>query len=149
MSKKKKIILIAAIVVVVAVGIVLFTPKPIIEKNVPNANIMNMYMVKEYINDFTPEKITGEKIYLENVDTAKDFAKSIEPVLFEIYGKENIIGQRPYTVMFDEENQVWYLKGSADYLNHWLFKNQIACGGVVYAVASKETGEVLMIIHTE
>ena len=62
--------------------------------------------------------------------------------MFEIYGEKQIIKQRPYIVSHDKENNLWLIQGNSAFLRN-------AAGGVVNAIVSKETSEVMAIWHEE
>lgn len=65
--------------------------------------------------------------------------KIAEIILFNLYGKEEIIDQRPYNILL-KDNTTWCIEG-------YLPQNML--GGVVYIEIDKMTGEVLKVLHTK
>jgi len=59
-----------------------------------------------------------------------------EPILFEIYGKKNIVNERPYECYHIDG--YWYISGT-------LPKNSM--GGVFEIIISSKDGQVIKLIH--
>ena len=72
--------------------------------------------------------------YLGNEATAVQVA---EPILFNIYGKDHILEQKPYQV--HQIDSVWVINGTlpVNYTN----------GGTFFIVLNKKDGKVLSISH--
>lgn len=85
------------------------------------------------IADFPSDKVLG------SVDNAQLAKENAEVIWKEIYG-ESIKDMRPYIVSFDNENQVWLVKGTLQ--KNWK-------GGVPYILIQKKDGKVLAIWHTK
>ncbi len=68
----------------------------------------------------------------------KQFIKIIEPILFDIYGKDRIIDERPYEVYFAK--------------NYWIISGTLTpCveGGVFMAIMDARNCEIIRIEHGE
>lgn len=113
-----------------------------VENTVLKFELSDISFADEILENFTPEKLLGKKIYLDTAETAEDVKEKIEPIWFEIFSESEIIQQRPYIICMNEDESLWYIYGNDDYLNG-------ALGGVVNAIVSKEDGEVLAIWHEE
>lgn len=74
-----------------------------------------------------------DKVLLNNKFELIEF---IEPILFRIYGKKNIIGERPYFVCL--VGDYWFLRGS-------LPKDML--GGVFEMTINRKTCEIIYLIH--
>lgn len=84
-----------------------------------------------YIDEFPSEKILGE------ISDEKSAKESAQTLFCEIYG-ESVKSQRPFTVAFDEKNQVWLIQGT-------LSENYD--GGSPHALIKKSDGKVLAVWH--
>ena len=85
------------------------------------------------IQDFPSDKYLGEIL---NAEQAKE--KAISEWL-NLFG-DKINNEKPYQVFFDEENDVWLVKGS-------LPKGRK--GGVAYILMKKSDGKILAIWHDQ
>lgn len=135
MKKRTRNILI--VIGIAAVLFIVFKEKPLIHDEVLVVSLVISPSMQENLDEFATEKIMGRKIVFENVDTAMDVAASVEEIWIELFG-EDTIKQRPYHVSYDDNNKLWMLRGDDSYLRGGF-------GGVVYAIVSKETGELLAI----
>lgn len=110
------------------------------------SNHFRSFSLGEYTSfisgEFSAENLFGEKVILYNIETAEEAALAIEPYLFEIYGEDQIIQQRSYIVSYDKKTNIWLIQGNHAYLGKGV-------GGVVNAIISKETGDILAIWHGE
>ncbi len=107
---------------------------------------------QQYVEDNQQEKSIGEKklndaltdstghncvdnkrIIIKNEETA---ISVVEPILFSIYGKENIINQRPYRT--SNVKDYWIIEGTLpkDYL-----------GGTFLIIIDSRNGEIIKITH--
>jgi hypothetical protein len=88
--------------------------------------------LEKFIND-PKSNISKGRILITNKEMLISIA---EPILFEIYGKEDIIDERPYEIyLFDD---YWYMTGT-------LPKNMK--GGTFSIVINRKTCEVVGISH--
>ena len=87
------------------------------------------------INDSTLHNAIGKDEIITNEKTAISIA---EPLLFSVYGKENIIKQRPYKI--GKVQNYWVVSGS-------LPKPQI--GGVFEIIIDSKNGEIIRLTHGE
>lgn len=82
--------------------------------------------------------MVGEEVFLEEVETAEDVVKSLEPIFIQVYGEEEVLtNQRPYIVKYDEETKVWLISGTGN--------RDMPIYGVIFAIVSKEDGKLLAI----
>ncbi len=68
----------------------------------------------------------------------KQFIRIVEPILFDIYGKERIIDERPYEVYFAK--------------NYWIISGSLTPGvegGVFMAIMDARNCEIIRIEHGE
>jgi len=70
------------------------------------------------------------------VPTAEIAFQIAEPVLSQIYGKEKIESEKPFSVNI--ENDIWIIEGHLD---------MGILGGVAYMEIRKSNGEILKVIH--
>ena len=87
------------------------------------------------INDSTLHNAIGKDEIITNEKTAISIA---EPLLFSVYGKENIVKQRPYKI--GKVQNYWVISGS-------LPKPQI--GGVFEMIIDSKNGEIIRLTHGE
>ena len=87
------------------------------------------------INDSTLHNAIGKDEIITNEKTAISIA---EPLLFSVYGKENIVKQRPYKI--GKVQNYWVISGS-------LPKPQI--GGVFEIIIDSKNGQVIRLTHGE
>ena len=79
---------------------------------------------------------------MSRAETPEEVVRSAEKILFEVYGEEQMTQQRPYIVMYDEENESWLISGNSEYLEG-------ALGGVANIIISARDGKLLAIWHGE
>ena len=85
-----------------------------------------------FLNDSTMNLFRG-KVLINNKEELIAFA---EPLLFKIYGKENIVSERPYEIYLFDDN--WIMMGTLP--EGWL-------GGTFSIAINRKTCEVLGITH--
>ncbi len=95
-----------------------------------------------HLKDFSAKKIVGRPVFFGEVKTAEQAASFAEQIWVEVYGKDQILQQRPYIVRYDKEQGVWLVNGDSGYLNGGV-------GGVAYAYIASDDGELLAIVHDE
>jgi len=89
--------------------------------------------VKNALND------KGYKSFYDTLIKEKEIAIAVvEPVLFKIYGKKNIISERPYECYLIDG--YWYICGTLP--KNWN-------GGVFEIIISSKNGEVIKLIHSK
>lgn len=62
--------------------------------------------------------------------------RSAEPILFKTYGKEHILGEKPYVISF--KDGIWVMDGTL--LNGYK-------GGTFHIVINAKDGKVIKMIH--
>jgi hypothetical protein len=88
--------------------------------------------LEKFIKDSTSNLFNG-KVLLETKDELITFA---EPFLFKIYGKQNILKQRPYEIYLF--NEYWIMMGT-------LPKGYV--GGTFTIAVNRKTCEIIGITH--
>ncbi len=78
------------------------------------------------------------KEYLGPINSASEAKKKAEKEWFKLYGVWKTIGERPYSVFYDSENEVWYVRGT---LPNGIF------GGTTSILMRREDGKVLALWH--
>ena len=135
-AKMKKIILIILLVLImITVGGVTYM-KLFGETEEAQTEKIQPFSLSDYsetINDFASDKVLGA---VNTSDSAKEKA---ETVWIEIYG-DSVKEDKPYKVYFDEQNQVWLVKGTLP---------EMYFGGVPYILIQKSDGKVLAVWHTK
>jgi hypothetical protein len=89
-------------------------------------------IIKNALNDKTGKSVCVEKVVPDKA-TAVAIA---EPILFNVYGKDQILHERPYVVNFVDG--YWVLSGSLP--KGWW-------GGTFLIVVSAKDGRVIRLIH--
>jgi len=87
------------------------------------------------IDSISFNEIDNKKIIIKN---EKQFLSIIEPILFDIYGKDRIIDERPYEVYFAK--------------NYWIISGYLppnVLGGVFMAIMDARNCEIIRIEHGE
>jgi hypothetical protein len=72
----------------------------------------------------------------KNINDKKTAIDAVEPILFNGYGKDNIIKQRPYKVYFIDN--YWIIEG---------IQKEIEIGGTFKLVLDSKTGRIIYITH--
>lgn len=85
------------------------------------------------INDSTLHNAIGKDELITDEKTAISI---VEPLLFSVYGKENIIKQRPYKI--GKVQNYWVVYGSF---------NSIGFGGVFEIIVNSKNGEIVRLTH--
>ena len=131
---KKKVlfsIIVVLVFVLVGVGIYMFFFR--------NDDTVGTFKLEDYsnriedYNNIFPEDKKPEP--LGRIDSAEVAKEKAEAILIEIYG-ESAEKEKPYTVSFDEQNQVWKVQGTYP-------KNRE--GGAAHILIQKADGKVLAI----
>ena len=136
--KKKTIIVCGMLLVVVLIGSIIFynyfEKESALERvNVQPFSLNDHPYYLQAIQDFPSDKYLGEILTAEQ---AKE--KAINEWL-DLFGNK-IYKEKPYQVFFDEENEVWLVKGTLE-------KGKV--GGVAYILIQKYDGKILAIWHTQ
>ncbi len=97
-------------------------------------------MYENYIDTIIVERNNYNEIDKKRIliKDEKTFVNIIEPILFDIYGRENIISERPYEVYFAK--------------NYWIISGDLPPtveGGVFKAIMDARTCEIIRIEHGE
>lgn len=95
-------------------------------------NIERRKIIKDALDDKTGKQILVDKVI---PDEATAIAVA-EPILFKIYGRDQIIGEKPYTI--SSVDGYWMLSGS-------LAKGYL--GGVFFIILSAKDGRVIKLTH--
>lgn len=93
------------------------------------------YLRKENLYPFNKTVAFHDAILINN---KFELIEYVEPILFRIYGKSNIIGERPYSVCL--VGDYWFLSGS-------LPPN--TKGGVFEITINRKTCEIIYLIHSK
>lgn len=88
--------------------------------------------LEESLHDTTLHNVVGSEHLIKDSSMAIAIA---EPILFNIYGKDNITGQRPYEAYLI--NNYWVLKGT-------LIASK---GGTFLIIINAANGEIIRISH--
>jgi hypothetical protein len=91
---------------------------------------------------------TGHNVIDVNRILIRDSAMAIsvvEPILFSVYGKENIVSQRPYSV-FHVDN-FWILYGSLPLPQSEEGSITIVSGGTFLIIINDRNGKVIKLTH--
>ena len=92
--------------------------------------------LRKTIKEASADK-TGKQICVAKVITDKATAIAVaEPILFKIYGKDQIIKEKPYIVSLVDD--YWVLEGS-------LPKGYV--GGTFFIILSSKDGRVIKLVH--
>ena len=120
--------------------IINFTIQTGCQRKIEVKSIERQKMYENYI-----DTIIVERNYYNEIDKKrilikdeKTFVNIIEPILFDIYGRENIISERPYEVYFAK--------------NYWIISGYLppyVVGGVFMAIMDARTCEIIRIEHGE
>jgi len=96
------------------------------------------YVINEKLslNDYSDVKGYFPKEGL--VPTAEIAFQIAESVLINLYGKETIEEEKPFSINL--ENDIWVIEGSLE---------EGFVGGVAYMEIRKSNGEILKVIHTK
>ena len=130
---KKRIMIICGILLIVVLtgGFIIYN---YFEKSkVKSFSLNDQTYYLQAIQDFPSDKYLGEIL---NAEQAKE--KAIKEWL-DLFGNK-INNEKPYQVFFDEENDVWLVKGT-------LPKGRK--GGVAYILIKKSDGKILAIWHDQ
>lgn len=87
------------------------------------------------INDSTLHNAIGKD---ELITDEKTTIYIVEPLLFSVYGKENIVKQRPYKI--GKVQNYWVVSGSHP---------KLQIGGVFEIIVNSKNGEIIRLTHGE
>lgn len=109
------------------------------KRKIEAKSIERQKIYEEYIDSMLIDKeyneIDNKKILIKD---EKQFISIIEPILFDIYGKDRIIAERPYEVYFAK--------------NYWIISGYLTPGvegGVFMAIMDSRNCEIIRIEHSE
>lgn len=85
-----------------------------------------------FITDTTRNLMNGRIL----INTKEELISFVEPILFRIYGKENILGEKPYEIYLFEDN--WIMLGTLP--EGWK-------GGTFAIAVNRKTCEIIGIRH--
>ncbi|AYB30317.1 NTF2 fold immunity protein [Chryseolinea soli] len=93
--------------------------------------------VKEVVMDTS--KTSRAKVHQTRIliTTGETAVKIVEPILFEIYGKEQILSERPYGV--HKIDDYWFISGS--------LPKRYDAGGGFEIIPDSRNAEVMSIVH--
>jgi len=101
-------------------------------KRLFNGPVDSKKQLEQFIRDSTSNLLKGEILINDN----QSLIEIVEPILFKVYGKENIINQRPYEI---------YLFGDYWIMNGTLPRNMK--GGTFTIAINRKTCKVIGITH--
>ncbi|MEX1376281.1 MAG: NTF2 fold immunity protein [Eubacteriales bacterium] len=119
---------------------------PVYEKCIHEIQENKYYYID---NDYSTIELLGKEVYFDNSADMQSVVLQAEQIWFEIYGEEYITAERPYKVMYDFENDNWYIEGTLHGAIGDEEENVEVVGGVASIVVSKDTGQVLKVWHSE
>lgn len=111
--------------------------------NVVNNDSLNIHeqnakvLLKFGITDSSNYSYFIDKTVFVNLRDKETVIRAVEPILFNIYGKVNIIKQRPYRLTYLDN--YWNVEGT--------FPEEMAFGGAFHLILDSRSGEVIYIIH--
>ena len=101
-----------------------------------NRNKLGLEYAKSELKEALSNK-TQKQILVDKVINDKETAITIsETILFKIYGKDNIIKQRPYEI--NQIDNYWILSGT-------LPENML--GGTFLIILNSTNGQIIKLIH--
>jgi NTF2 fold immunity protein of polymorphic toxin system component len=71
------------------------------------------------------------------IKTKEDLIRYAEPILFKTYGKEKIISEKPYLIIF--KNGIWTMKGT--------LPRGYSVGGTFLIIVSARDGTIRKLTH--
>lgn len=92
-------------------------------------------------------KYSDNSIHLGPINDAKSAVAEAEKIWNARYGKRTIRNEKPFRVSYDNENRVWYVRGTLKGSNLASFLGISKKGGTAYFIVKKDSGEVLAIGH--
>ena len=131
MNKKNIIIFGILLIGVLTVGLIFYNE--FVNSRVKTFRLNDEPYYLQAIQDFSSDKYLGEIL---NAEQAKE--KAIKEWL-DLFG-DKIYNEKPYQVFFDEENNIWLVKGTLPKGNK---------GGVAYILMRKDDGKILAIWHDQ
>ena len=138
---KKKTLVILGVIIIVLIAVIVFvcTKKYWVTKEdnyYPYHGAIDVYNAsREELIEFD---LCGYTKSFSEVKNERQAAEIANEVIKEVYGKE----EYPYIVKFNENANAWVVHGS-------LPRRIFQLGGVGTVAIDKNTGEILMVIHTK
>ncbi len=96
------------------------------------------YVINKKLSSSGYSEVKGHLPENGVVPTAKVAFQIAEPILINVYGKENIESEKPFSINLEAD--VWIIEGSLE---------EGYDGGVAYIEIRKSDGKVLTVIHTQ
>jgi hypothetical protein len=89
----------------------LFTTQTSCKRKIEAKSVERQKILEEYIDSMLIDSVNFNEIDNKKIiiKTESQFVSIIEPILFDIYGKEQIIDERPYEVYFVKN--YWIISG--------------------------------------
>lgn len=133
--RNNKIILCSILLIVVMFGgIIIFNIFKILNNTkIESFNLNDEPYYLQAIQDFPSDKLLGE------ITTAKNAKEKASSEWIKLFG-EKVKNEKPYKVLYDEQNEIWLVKGSLP--KGWK-------GGVSYILIQKSDGKILAIWHDQ
>jgi hypothetical protein len=103
-----------------------------------NKTYLGQKIAQKYINEYLQSE-KSDNYVLNNtklINDSKTLISVIEPILFNVFGKQNIINQRPYGIY--KCNDYWFVMGSL---------NAEMEGGVFHIGLDSRNGRIIIIFH--
>ncbi len=95
-----------------------------------------MIMLNKWLQTLPNQNVIDSKHIL--IKDPEKVINIIEPILFDIYGKDDIINERPYSIIF--VNNYWVVSGSMP---------NLVCGGTFEVIMDARNCEIIHIMHGE
>lgn len=84
----------------------------------------------------TANQNINQRVSIEDCKDINSVLKALEPILFEVYGKEDIIEQKPYKISFIDD--YWIIEG---------VQKEVHPGGVFQLVLNCRNNTLIYLIH--
>lgn len=125
---------------VLIIFILLLTTQTSCKRKIEAKSIERQKIYEEYIDTMLTKSEYSNEIENKNIiiKDEKQFINIIEPILFDIYGKDEIIDERPYEVYFAK--------------HYWIISGNLpagVCGGTFLAIMDARNCEIIRIEHGE
>jgi hypothetical protein len=104
-------------------------------KSIERQKIYEKYIDSMLVENVYVNEIDSKKIIVTN---EKQFISIVEPILFNIYGKDRIVHERPY--------EVYFVK------NYWIISGRLpkhVAGGTFFAIMDARNCGIIKIEHGE
>ena len=104
-------------------------------------DMKNKYVINNNLSSKNYSSFVTNKPKDGYITTPEMAVQIAEIIWIQIYGKEQIEREKPFSVNL--ENNIWIVEG------YWDKEDCNTFGGVAYMELSKQTGEILKVIHTK